>query len=212
VPEPATWLLAAVATAFLGIRRKRLCKMPYALAAAFALAFLTTASPVQAEILEGHILTTRLFAIFPHGVTDEYKVESVVGPGTEITGLIVGLDFDFSDTNVLVTSTTDFVISAEPLISLSFEDAHGTIPRFTGVTVNPATTWPGVTPSTPYNNFEPNKIFINLRPGLQLRKGDQLSLDITAIIPEPATAGLLLVGVAFMVVRRGRIRNRKELS
>jgi hypothetical protein len=60
IPEPATWLFAAVATAFLGLHRKRSRSMPGKLAAAFALVLFAATAPVQAAaagILTGATLT-----------------------------------------------------------------------------------------------------------------------------------------------------------
>jgi hypothetical protein len=60
IPEPATWLLAAVATAFAGLRRKRSHTMPGKLAVAFAIVFFAAMAPVQAAaagILTGATLT-----------------------------------------------------------------------------------------------------------------------------------------------------------
>jgi hypothetical protein len=135
----------------------------------------------------------------------------VVGPGTEITDGVRGFQFDFSDTNILITNTIDQVLTSWAETGrFIIEDAYGTIPRFTGVTVNPATTWPGSIPN--YIHFSQNSIVFGLEQGLHVTEGAQLSLDITAIIPEPATAGLVLVGVVFIVAKRGLVRNRKELS
>jgi hypothetical protein len=211
IPEPATWLLAAVATSFLAPRRKRSHRMPCKLVAAFALVLFAATESVQAETLDGHIVRTEYTEAQPHGESISIIRDTVVGPGTEITDGVRGFQFDFSDTNILITNTIDQVLTSwAETGSFIITDAYGTIPRFTGVTVNPATTWPGSIPN--YIHFSPNSIVFGLQQGLHVTEGAQLSLDITAIIPEPGTAGLLLVGVAFMVVRRGRIRNRKELS
>jgi hypothetical protein len=212
IPEPATWLLATVLAAFFAVRRKRTHPMPCTLVAVLALAFLTTTTaPVHAEILDGHIVRTEYTEAQPHGESISIIRDTVVGPGTEITDGVRGFQFDFSDTNILITNTIDHVLTSWAETGrFIFEDAYGTIPRFTGVTVNPATTWPGSIPN--YIHFSPNSIVFGLEQGLHVTEGAQLSLDITAIIPEPATAGLLLVGVVFIVAKRGLVRNRKELS
>jgi hypothetical protein len=54
IPEPATWLLAAVAVVFLQMRRKKSRTMSCELVAALALATLLPTPPVQAETLDGH--------------------------------------------------------------------------------------------------------------------------------------------------------------
>ena len=117
------------------------------------------------------------------------------------------LDIDFSDANILITvNDLDTGLPS----NLRFQDAYSTIPRFTRVTVNPATTFPGFTPSSRIY-FEPNLISLILER-VEGYQSKQISLDLTGVIPQPATVGLLLVGVALIAVRRGRIRNRNELS
>jgi hypothetical protein len=191
IPEPATWMLAAVTTAFLAVCMKRSQSMPRTVVATLALLVLGATSPVQAEILDGQTVTTIYRESQPHGLpSPQIAANSVVGPGTELTNFGIYpstlLDVDFSDTNILITNQSD---QARPRVAdISFTDVYGTIPRFTGVTVNPATTWLGFTPSTPIH-FEPNRIsvfFIGPHDATY-RKGDQIVLDLTAMIPEPAS-------------------------
>lgn len=109
------------------------------------------------------------------------------------------LSIDFSDTNILITfvSGQDSFQSIGWFYGIGFEDALGTIPRFTSATFNPVeTTWPGYNYSP---QVDPNSFRIGLRGG---SPGDQISLDITTMIPEPATGGLMLVSIAFLVTGR----------
>jgi hypothetical protein len=111
------------------------------------------------------------------------------------------IDIDFSDTNILITFVNGRPLQDLPWLTLlRFEDALGTIPRFTSVTFNPLeTTWPGYDYSP---QVDPNSFAIGLRGG---SPGAQISVDITTMIPEPATVSLMLVSVAFLVTGRRRL-------
>jgi hypothetical protein len=175
--------------------------------AAVAMVFLTTTSTVRADLLDGQTVWTTLGVYFGTLIFAETSGDVVVGPGTEITNFDFGdlgagpgmiVDIDFSDTNILVTNR-----GAEfrcPVVCyLRFEDAYGTIPRFTSATFNPvATTWPGYSRSL---RVDPNDFGFSLRGGFP---GAQISLDITGMIPEPATACLMLMSLAFLVTGRRR--------
>jgi hypothetical protein len=203
IPEPAAWLFAVVAAGLLGMRGKKSGTMSYLFAAALAIFVLFPAPTVQAEILDGQIVRTRIVAPFPHGLTGpDISVDSTVGPGTEIMSDIFHLDVDLSDSNILITNRNlgDAVYFAQ----IEFKDAFGTIPRFTSVNVNPASTWPGYTSSTDIS-FNANSIFLFLVPS-EGSNGQQLSLDLTAMIPEPATWVLAAVSVMLLGMRRKKSR------
>jgi hypothetical protein len=176
----------------------KLNKLP----AALALGVLTAVmSPVHAEILDGQTVLTELSKHYPHGIGDTRSFYSVVGPGTELTG--IPIDVDFSDTNILITTRWNIGIGGVQDMGVTFWDANGTIPRFTSVTVNPATTWPGFTPG-PLTYFGPNSIYVTLEAlgGPYALAGDQISLDLTAMIPEPASWMLVMMAISLIRLRR----------
>jgi hypothetical protein len=171
-----------------------------------AVAPLFLAPTAQADVLEGQTVKTTLGVYFGTLIFSETSGEVVVGPGTEITDFDFSslggplnhhVDIDLSDTNILITNR-EGEFDCPAFCYLRFEDAYGTIPRFTGVTINPATTWPG------YDSirFTANSIDLDLHGGFP---GATLSLDITAIIPEPATLVTGLLGcVSLLAFRRSR--------
>lgn len=149
----------------------------HGLSMALVVACLAVASTVHASLLDGQTVATTNF----HGTAPETTlvigpVESVVGPGVELTdfGWSGFVRIDFSDTNILITLTIDQPFGYFEL--LRFVDSKGTIPAFTGVTINPATNYEGFDASRV--SFDADRIDVNLTalPGL---KGQQISLDLT---------------------------------
>lgn len=176
-----------------------------------ALVFLILAQApmVQADVLDGQTVRTTASWAYLRGPLPPPNwaatYDRVVGPETELMNLLIPppdtfIDIDFSDTNILITFVSGRAFQDLPSVTLlRFEDAFGTIPRFTSVNFNPVeTTWPGYNYSP---SVDPNSFSIGLRGG---SPGAQISVDITAMIPEPATAGLLFVGVVFLNTGRRR--------
>jgi hypothetical protein len=174
------------------------------IAAALALALLTSASSIAGEILDGQTVATRFELFFPHSIPPQIggNVYSVVGPGTELMDF-GGVDVDFSDTKILITSLTgDF--PGGYVTDLVFQDTFRTIPRFIDVTLNPASTWAGHG-----IHFDANQIRVNLADAFhtdRFEAGQYISLDLTGMIPEPATLGIALVGCLVLPALR-RFRN-----
>jgi hypothetical protein len=206
IPEPATWLLAAVATALLLIPVRRPHGVPRTVVATFALLVLGATPSVRAEVLEGHTVATTYVGNFPHNIPPAIAgpVNSVVGPTTELTDFR-GLEVDFSDTSILITRLTGFVTFYVDY--LIFEDAFGTIPRFTAVSLNPASTWEGFGSSGIH--VEANRIRLTMPPdpfGDPDKAGQQISLDLTGMIPEPSTLLLGAMASAGLLMRRRGLR------
>jgi hypothetical protein len=166
----------------------------------------------RADLLDGQTVKITIGVYFGTLLVSETSGPVVVGPGTEIANFAFRdlggdpdnyLDIDLSDTNILITNRGAEFDCLD--CYLRFEDAYGTIPRFTGVTVNPATTWPG------YDSigFHPNSIGLDLHGGFP---GAQLSLDITGMIPEPSAACLMLTGLIVTVSRRWLRQSAATLS
>jgi hypothetical protein len=203
IPEPATWLLATVAMTSFAIRRIRRKRLHVTLIAAVAVVLIAVSAPARAATLEGQTVTTRMTTAWPHGLpTPSHLSKRVVGPGTEIMDDFFQLDVDFSDTNILITNRQ--VIGWDnSVLYVSFQDTYAAIPRFTEIAINPATNWNGFDSSR--LSFGPNDIFLDLTDTGALM-GEQISLDITAIIPEPATWVLAAVASAYLGLRRRRSR------
>jgi hypothetical protein len=172
--------------------------------AAFAILLFATATPASAAILEGQTVKSLADS---YGFRGQYRVHavenSIIGPGVELPtfGDPSFLSVDFSDSTILITSSIDqFVRSAA--ITLHFIDANLTIPRFTAVTVNPATNWEEF--GADRVAVAPNEISLYLPNGRGLT-GQQILLEISALAPEPAAISLAGIG-AFAAVGLSRRR------
>jgi len=156
-------------------------------------ACLVMTAPVQAALLDGQTVQTSDF----HGTS----LDSLVGPGTELTNFAGSVDIDFLDTQIIITATRNAPFSA--LEFLSFGDANGTILDFVDVTVNPLTDYAGFNASR--ISFNADIINVNLTdlPALQ---GQRILLDLTGAAavpaPEPATVVLLVLGIAFLSLHK----------
>jgi hypothetical protein len=159
------------------------------------LLILTTTGHVSAAILEGQTVST--FADY-YDIRGQHIIfgadDVVVGPGVELPTYF--LIIDFSDTNILITSPIDQSSGWPPYGTLHFIDTYGTIPRFTSATINPATNWDGI--GLDYlGGVAPNMISLGVPH--RVAAGQQISIDITAMVPEPATLALASTG-AFLGV------------
>jgi hypothetical protein len=177
------------------------------LVAALAILFLAPTSMVLADLLDGQTVETVMTQFAPRDFANSRFSDNVVGLGQELTdfGLDASIwsppqrvDVDFSDTNILITSRSDAFYWD---VTLIFADILHTIPAFTRVTANPATTWPNATPLWIF--VDPDHISIGLSGHGSGLEGKQISLDIN-LIPEPATAGLLVAGFVFLAAGRRR--------
>jgi hypothetical protein len=115
---------------------------------------------------------------------------------------------DFSDTNILITAVANNVGETTGTFhGLRFLDLNGTIPAFTGVTINPTTNFAGFTGTL--IDFDDDNILVNLAnlPGLQ---GQVISLDLAAdgdvVIPEPGAFVLMVSGFAGLAMASRRRR------
>lgn len=158
------------------------------------------ALPLSAGLLEGDTIQTTY--LYPNTSTIySGPVNSVVGPGLELTNFAGVVNIDFSDTNILITLTRNAGINNVAFDGLRFFDVNGAIPSFTSVTLDPSTNYAGMTQSRV--TFDANTIFVNVEdlPGL---KGQTISLDISAAssAPEPEGFALLGLGLAALALRR----------
>jgi hypothetical protein len=166
--------------------------------------------PAHAAVMDGQVLQSTMRSSFapPHGpVYNLIFAQSnfVVGPAVELINFGEFLDIDVSDSNILIVASIDRAATSDPQM-LNFVDANGTIPRFVSATINPLTTvWDGFEQSRVF--VQPNSIGVYIG-GLAATSGQQVSLDVLTMIPEPAAGTLAVLAIAALpiaarVFRRG---------
>jgi hypothetical protein len=174
---------------------------------AFSALLLVLALPGQAALLNGQ--TVRLTYEFPNQGTvwNGNTHDLLVGPGFEILGFPVGdprTNIDFSDTNIYVTFNSSAQWNSTSFNGFHVYDLNGTIPAFTIVTLNPATT-PNMLGLT--LTFDADNIWVNWA-GISFNTQTIVSIDVNGSgIPEPGTLGLMAAGLG-MLALAGRIRKR----
>ena len=156
----------------------RICRKARWLPMLAAIAALVSVSPFPADaaLLEGQtVQTTDFHGIAPDQTIEIGPVDTVVGPGAELTGFgFEGfLDIDFSDTNILITAATDQPFGFFEV--LRFLVVSSTI-DFTSVTLNSATNWTGFDASKIL--FTSDRIDLTLT-ALAGSQGQQISLDLS---------------------------------
>ena len=155
-----------------------------------ALCGVAEASP----ILDGATIQTTY--LFPNtGAVFAGPVNSVVGPGVELLNFAGFVNIDFSDTNILITTTRNAGVNNVPFDGLRFFDLLGMVPDNLVATLNPATNYQGFDASR-FAGGDANTLFVNVAnlPGLQ---GQVISIDLAprvAAVPEPTSLLLLSAG------------------
>jgi len=158
----------------------------------------------SATLMDGH--TVRYEYFYPNLSTlleDADNGDKLVGPGIEVSD--IALDngtMDISDTNIYVDfdpPSGSGGWSAAVFNGFVITDINGTIPDFTGVTINPETNMGGLIAS--HISFDADHIWVNWRHRM-FYPDTVVSLDVT---PEPATLSLLALG-GLAVLRRRRRR------
>ena len=159
-------------------------------------------------ILDGAVIETTY--LFPNESTViAGPVEQSVGSGIELLGFAGLADIDFSDTNILITTVRDGPSNDVAFDGFRFFDVNGTIPAFTFVALNQATTFPGLNAS--HVTFDANTIFVNLAKIGPSNAGSIISLDLAPQalpVPEPGTLTLVGLGSLVAACARGRCRRR----
>jgi hypothetical protein len=172
---------------------------------------LSLAVPAQAApLFLGQVVQTTY--LYPNTSTPYIlgpPTNATVGAGVELLNFAGFVNIDFSDTNILITTTRDAGINAVAFDGLRFFDVFSTIPAFGSVTINPATNYAGFNASRV--TFDSNTIFVNVAnlPGLVRQV---ISLDVyPSLVPEPSTLVLLGTGIAAMVRRRRSTREARQI-
>jgi hypothetical protein len=178
--------------------------MRFALVTVIALA-VVGAAPAQATVMDG--ATIRLTYEFPNVGTiwNGNSHDLVVGPGIEISGFPVGdarTNVDVSDTNVFVTYNSGGTWTTTSFNGFHIFDLFGSIPDFTGVSINAATNLTGFGDAR--ITFDADNIWVDWN-GLSFDSETIVSLDVEAV-PEPGTLLLLGTGIAGLAARSRRRR------
>jgi len=168
---------------------------------------LISAAVAQANLTGQTIQTTYLYPDTSASV--DGPTNSVVGAGVELTSFNQFFDVDFSGTNILITDHIGGDNVGAAFNGFRFFDVNGSIASITGVTLNPATSYPSL--SAGNITFDANTIFLNVQGIIAISLDAIISLDITfaqatpaAAMPEPLTAGLLPLALAALCIRRRR--------
>ena len=141
-------------------------------------------SPAPSGVEQRTIAATHFFGEAPDKTKTFGPVNSIVGPGVELTGFGVTafvngqplpgfIDIDFSPTGILLTLTRDQ--SSGYFDSLRFENKTGTPGLFSDATLDPATTYAGFTTSRLH--VDADRIDLNLT-ALRGLRSQRISLDV----------------------------------
>lgn len=179
-------------------------KMNKAVLACLLAALAGLATSHAQELFDGK--TVGYQYLFPN-IGDVYTGNStsfVVGGGVELAGLYgsnTHATVDVSDTNILIGYYGSANWSNDATFNgFRIYDINGTLPDFTSVTINPATTMPGLDAGR--ISFDANNIWVNWQ-GLSADPSTVVSLDVNTV-PEPGSAALIALGLGSLLLRRRR--------
>jgi hypothetical protein len=173
------------------------------LPAAAALVCLCAAPALHAQVLTGSQVSTAVYCCSTPTEPDRQTniVTAEVGGGVEVPfgallGNVVPLNIDIGATTITLEYLTDSVAATGTFNGLVFRFQGA--PAIEGVTVNGASTFTPV-----WVAHDANSVTINLA-ALNFTPSSQLVLDIALAVPEPATAAMLVAGLALLALRARR--------
>ena len=169
-------------------------------ACAITLCVLWMPASATGALLEGHNVEFQwLFPTINTPYADADNGSKLVGPDCEVNGVAgTSGSIDISDTNILIDFNAYGTLTSEAFNGFRITDINGTIPGFTGVTINPATTLSGV--NNIHVAFDSDNVWVDLA-GLYFTDDTIVSLDISAV-PEPTSLSLLALGGLALLRRR----------
>jgi hypothetical protein len=145
--------------------------------------------------------------LWPNITTVESSVRTTVsGTGPEFSDSVTAISL--SESQIDLTFHATAFLSGYQFEGYSIYNYSGSIPSFTGVTIDAATNLSGFDSSRV--SFDANHVYVNLE-GLFVNSSNDVTLDVTAestAVPEPATlapavfAALAGVGLAWRKRRR----------
>jgi hypothetical protein len=164
--------------------------------------FIAAVSTVNAALLEGKSISVQS-AHLTSSSSPETGVQTpdfIVGPGVELMNfpnalrpiIPLGVDIDISDRSILITLLADQPSAFQEVIR--FIDSNDAV-NITHAAINPATNWAGFAQNRVSLSGSSLAVNVSQLSGLQ---GQQILLDV---VPEPAAAGLLLVGIGAVIPR-----------
>lgn len=146
---------------------------------------------------------------YPLNGPPPYPSTVVVGPGIEVPNIADNIaSLDISDTNLLLNFGSNGSFGGNvPFNGFVLTDINGIVPDFSSVTINAETTLAG---------FDSSRIFVDANTirvnfvGLNFSANDIVSLEVAAV-PEPATVGLLSLGILGLTAsRRKSLKSKKS--
>lgn len=163
------------------------------------------AAHMKAGLLVGHTISTSY--LYPvTGSLYAGPVNSVVGAGPELAGFAGFVSIDFSDTNILITTTRDAFVNNVAFDGLQFTDLNGLNPSAV-VSVNSATNYSGFDSSRVWRVGDSIFVSVANLPGL---RGQIISLDLALTTPTPEPAGFALAALGVGLLGFLRVRATKR--